>query len=40
MGISNVTCVCLTLTPKEATTNSWAILTCPLIYADNTCYLH
>ena len=38
IGISNVTCVSLTLTPNEATTVSWAIMTCPLIDADNTCY--
>ena len=38
MGISNVTCVCLILTPKEATTVSWVMMTCPLIDADNTCY--
>ena len=40
MGISNVTCLCLTLTPREATTVCWAIMICPLIDADNTCYLH
>ena len=40
MGIRNVTCVCLTLTSKEATTDSWPIMTCPLIDADKTCYLH
>ena len=28
--------VCLTLTPKEATTATWAIMKCPLIDADNT----
>ena len=31
MGISNVTCVCLTLTPKEAIAVSLTIMTCPLL---------
>ena len=29
MGIGNVMCVCLTLTPMEAKTVSWAIMTFP-----------
>ena len=40
MGISSVTCMCLTPTPKEATTVRWAIMTCPLIDEHNTFYLY
>ena len=40
MGIRDVTCVCMILTPNEVKTVSWAIMPCPLIDADNTCYLY
>ena len=40
MGIGNMMCSCLTLTPMDATSVTWAIMTCHLLIQTILAILH